>query len=112
MPSTGHRSNAFTNASPSAFSAPATSPEPAARKAISRPYELRPTASFAACAAVPGVGRNLHDHVAFLGAIHTPKVLMQSGIGDDRRWFLVFQDGRELPVSGTVLDCALDALKG
>ena len=27
-------------------------------------------------------------------------------IGSDRQWFLVFQDGRELPISGTVLDYA------
>ena len=32
-------------------------------------------------------------------------------IGSDRRWFLVFQDGRELPVSGTVLDYAPDPRK-
>ena len=25
-------------------------------------------------------------------------------IGSDRQWFLVFQDGMELPISGTVLD--------
>jgi hypothetical protein len=29
-------------------------------------------------------------------------------IGSDRQWFLVFQDGRELPISGTVLDYAPD----
>jgi hypothetical protein len=28
-------------------------------------------------------------------------------IGSDRQWFLVFQDGRELPISGSVLDYAL-----
>ena len=27
-------------------------------------------------------------------------------IGSDQQWFLVFQDGRELPISGTVLDYA------
>jgi Bacterial conjugation TrbI-like protein len=27
-------------------------------------------------------------------------------IGSERQWFLVFQDGRELPISGTVLDYA------
>ena len=27
-------------------------------------------------------------------------------IGSDRQWFLVFQDGRELPISGSVLDYA------
>jgi hypothetical protein len=32
-------------------------------------------------------------------------------IGSDRQWFLVFQDGRELPISGTVLDYALDPKK-
>jgi Bacterial conjugation TrbI-like protein len=29
-------------------------------------------------------------------------------IGSDRQWFLVFQDGRELPISGTVLDYSPD----
>jgi hypothetical protein len=29
-------------------------------------------------------------------------------IGSDGQWFLVFQDGRELPISGTVLDHAPD----
>jgi hypothetical protein len=32
-------------------------------------------------------------------------------IGSDRQWFLVFQDGRELPISGTVLDYAPDPKK-
>ena len=32
-------------------------------------------------------------------------------IGSDRQWFLVFEDGREVPVSGTVLDYALDPKK-
>ena len=32
-------------------------------------------------------------------------------IGSERKWVLVFQDGRELPLSGTVLDCAPDAAK-
>ena len=39
------------------------------------------------------------------------KSAVRERIGSDRRWFLVFQDGRELPVSGTVLDYALDARK-
>ena len=29
-------------------------------------------------------------------------------IGSDRQWMLVFQDGKELPLTGTVLDCAPD----
>jgi hypothetical protein len=33
-------------------------------------------------------------------------------IGSERTWVLVFQDGRELPLSGTVLDNAPDAKKG
>ena len=36
------------------------------------------------------------------------KSAVRERIGSDRRWFLVFQDGRELPVSGTVLDYAPD----
>lgn len=32
-------------------------------------------------------------------------------IGSERKWVLVFQDGRELPLSGTVLDYAPDASK-
>src|SRR4030095_9238194 len=32
-------------------------------------------------------------------------------IGSNQQWFLVFQDGRELPVSGTMLDCAPDPKK-
>src|SRR5688572_29006285 len=51
IPSRGQRSNAVTKASPRASSAPATSPDRAARKAINRPYELRATASMAACVA-------------------------------------------------------------
>ena len=40
------------------------------------------------------------------GAAQTSAV--RERIGSNRQWFLVFQDGRELPVSGTVLDCAPD----
>lgn len=32
-------------------------------------------------------------------------------IGSERKWMLVFQDGRELPLSGTVLDYAPDGAK-
>jgi hypothetical protein len=32
------------------------------------------------------------------------KSLVRERIGSDRQWFLVFQDGRELAISGTVLD--------
>ena len=39
------------------------------------------------------------------------KLAVRERIGSDRRWFLVFQDGRELPVSGTVLDYAPDPKK-
>jgi hypothetical protein len=34
---------------------------------------------------------------------------MRERIGSGRQWFLVFQDGRELPISGTVLDYAPDS---
>ena len=34
------------------------------------------------------------------------KSAVRERIGSSQQWFLVFQDGRELPVSGTVLDCA------
>jgi Bacterial conjugation TrbI-like protein len=36
------------------------------------------------------------------------KSAVRDRIGSNRQWCLVFQDGRELPVSGTVLDCAPD----
>ena len=39
------------------------------------------------------------------------KSAVRERIGSDRQWFLVFQDGRELPVSGTVLDYAPDPKK-
>jgi Bacterial conjugation TrbI-like protein len=39
------------------------------------------------------------------------KSAVRERIGSNRQWFLVFQDGRELPVSGTVLDCAPDPKK-
>jgi Bacterial conjugation TrbI-like protein len=39
------------------------------------------------------------------------KSAVRERIGSDRRWFLVFEDGRELPVSGTVLDYAPDPKK-
>ena len=32
-------------------------------------------------------------------------------IGSDRQWFLVFQDGRELPISGSVLDYAAEEFR-
>ena len=34
------------------------------------------------------------------------KSAVRERIGSDRQWFLVFQDGRELPISGAVLDYA------
>ena len=44
--------------------------------------------------------------------MESPKNLpVRERIGSDRQWFLVFQDGRELPVSGTVLDYAPDPKK-
>jgi Bacterial conjugation TrbI-like protein len=39
------------------------------------------------------------------------KSAVRERIGSDRQWFLVFQDGRELPVSGAVLDNAPDPEK-
>jgi hypothetical protein len=39
------------------------------------------------------------------------KSAVRERIGSDPQWFLVFQDGRELPVSGTVLDYAPDPKK-
>ena len=39
------------------------------------------------------------------------KTAARERIGSERKWVLVFQDGRELPLSGTVLDCAPDAVK-
>ena len=39
------------------------------------------------------------------------KSAVRERIGSDRQWFLVFQDGRELPVCGTVLDYAPDPKK-
>jgi len=36
------------------------------------------------------------------------KAAARERIGSERRWILVFQDGREMPVSGTVLDYAPD----
>ncbi len=36
------------------------------------------------------------------------KTAARERIGSLRKWMLVFQDGRELPLSGTVLDCAPD----
>jgi Bacterial conjugation TrbI-like protein len=39
------------------------------------------------------------------------KSAVRERIGSNWQWFLVFQDGRELPVSGTVLDCAPDPKK-
>jgi Bacterial conjugation TrbI-like protein len=39
------------------------------------------------------------------------KSAIRERIGSNRQWFLVFQDGRELPVSGAVLDCAPDPKK-
>ena len=39
------------------------------------------------------------------------KAAARERIGSERRWTLVFQDGRELPVSGTVLDNAPDGSK-
>jgi hypothetical protein len=40
------------------------------------------------------------------------KTAARERIGSERTWVLVFQDGRELPLSGTVLDNAPDAQKG
>ena len=39
------------------------------------------------------------------------KTAARERIGSERRWMLVFQDGRELPLSGTVLDYAPDGAK-
>jgi hypothetical protein len=39
------------------------------------------------------------------------KSAVRERIGSNRQWFLVFQDGRELSVSATVLDCAPDPKK-
>ncbi len=39
------------------------------------------------------------------------KVATRERIGSERQWVLVFQDGRELPLSGTVLDYAPDESK-
>jgi hypothetical protein len=39
------------------------------------------------------------------------KSAVRERIGSERQWFLEFQDGRELPVSGTVLDYAPDPKK-
>ena len=39
------------------------------------------------------------------------KVAARERIGSERQWVLVFQDGRELPVSGTALDYAPDGSK-
>ncbi len=40
------------------------------------------------------------------------KTAARERIGSERQWVLVFQDGRELPLSGTVLDYAPDGAKG
>jgi len=39
------------------------------------------------------------------------KTAARERIGSERKWVLVFQDGRELPLSGTVLDYAPDGSK-
>ncbi len=39
------------------------------------------------------------------------KTAARERIGSERKWMLVFQDGRELPLSGTVLDYAPDGAK-
>lgn len=39
------------------------------------------------------------------------KTAARERIGSERKWMLVFQDGRELPLSGTVLDYAPDGSK-
>lgn len=39
------------------------------------------------------------------------KTAARERIGSERKWMLVFQDGREMPLSGTVLDYALDGAK-
>ena len=39
------------------------------------------------------------------------KSAVRERIGSNRQWLMVFQDRRELPVSGTVLDCAPDPKK-
>jgi len=39
------------------------------------------------------------------------KAAARERIGSERKWVLVFQDGRELPLSGTVLDNAPDSSK-
>ncbi|MBN8711363.1 MAG: hypothetical protein BGO12_14460 [Verrucomicrobia bacterium 61-8] len=40
------------------------------------------------------------------------KTAARERIGSERQWVLVFQDGRELPLSGTVLDYAPDGTSG
>jgi hypothetical protein len=40
------------------------------------------------------------------------KTAARERIGSERQWVLVFQDGRELPLSGTVLDYAPDGTNG
>jgi len=40
------------------------------------------------------------------------KTAARERIGSERQWVLVFQDGRELPLSGTVLDYAPDGTDG
>jgi hypothetical protein len=40
------------------------------------------------------------------------KTAARERIGSERQWVLVFQDGKELPLSGTVLDYAPDGTKG
>lgn len=54
-----------------------------------------------------------HDGVLIIPAgteVHgiAQKTAIRERIGSGRKWILVFQDGRELPVSGTVLDYAPD----
>jgi hypothetical protein len=39
------------------------------------------------------------------------KSAFRERIGSHREWFLAFRDGRELPISGSVLDCAPDPKK-
>jgi len=39
------------------------------------------------------------------------KTAARERIGSERKWMLVFQDGREMPLSGTVLDYAPDGTK-
>ena len=40
------------------------------------------------------------------------KTAVRERIGSERQWVLVFQDGKELPLSGTVLDYAPDGANG